>query len=128
MFVQTPVDDGSGTLEVPTNGAIVQGETGGRGSFAKIYVRPETLVPMLPAKQELTEEHQIVLCVYKCYKGKYRRDYLAKFNFDFAMVVDDLVELGLLKRNKAGSTQITTAGRNAYDGNERFPWRYNEKY
>jgi hypothetical protein len=61
----------------------------------------------------VTEKEKSILRVFRGYKpGEYRKAELARLD----TASEDLAALvgkGLLKRNSAGATQITTAGKNA---------------
>ncbi len=74
------------SLESPLilpNAAIIQGESGGRGTFARIYVAPQTLAQLLPAPQtELTEIQGVVLYCLKGYKSNYRRPEAERYGVD----------------------------------------------
>ena len=112
MFGANPVDDG-GPLPIPPNGAIVTLTMGGgHPVLATIHVRPETLTPMLPAGPEVSDRDRWILAVFGGLKSFARPEYLSRGGVQDPEI-DSLVSRGLLKRNRAGATQITTAGKNA---------------
>lgn len=109
-FGANPVDDGE-DLPIPPNGAIVTiTQGGGQPTIAHVYVRPETLTPLLPAGPDVTARQAAILAVYVGYRSAYRREYLPGVTPD---EIDGLVAGEYLKRNRAGSIRITVAGKNA---------------
>jgi hypothetical protein len=106
------VDTDDKAYQIPPNGAIVRGSIGG-SVYASVEVHPATLAPMLPAKATLTDKERSILCAFRSLKsGPYRQDALRQADAA-SEDLNALVERGLLKRNAAGSTQITTEGKNA---------------
>jgi hypothetical protein len=91
---------------IPPGIAVITGTSGGRGNFARVTLHPSNIAALLPAKTEITAEQRNMLESYVSLKPAYRPKYSAES-------IQALVELGLLKQNKAGATQITTAGKNA---------------
>ena len=89
--------------------AVITGSSGGRGTFAHIALHPSNIAAMLLPKAEITPEQKSILESYATIKPAYRPKYAPSS-------IQALVEMGLLKQNKAGATQITTAGKNAYRG------------
>lgn len=87
--------------------AVITGTSGGQGNFAHITLHPSNIATMLPAKTDITAEQKSILEAYATLKPGYRPKYAPSS-------IQALVEMGLLKQNKAGATQITTAGKNAY--------------
>lgn len=94
---------------IPPGIAVITGTSGGRGNFARITLHPSNIAALLPAKTEITAEQRDMLESFVSLKPAYRPKYSAES-------IQALVELGLLKQNKAGATQITTAGKNAVRG------------
>lgn len=100
--------------EIPVNGALIKGsEGGGHPTMARVYVRPETLAPMLSSVPVLCPEEIAALWCHRALKGGSYRSEALKEHCVTLEHVDRLVEAGLLKRNSAGATQITTEGKNA---------------
>jgi hypothetical protein len=97
---------------LPPGGAVVQGSIGYPRTFARILLHPTNLVPLLPPKPELSDRQQRIMRMYNGYTSAYRKEELTRMKVTPAEI-DDLVAKGLLSRNKAGATQITTAGKNA---------------
>lgn len=112
----SPVDLGDERIAIPPNGAVVKGTRGYPRTFATIYAHPDAFGRMLPSGEpadELTDADQQALYCFRAIKGgEYRREEMARRNVTDA-TVDSLVARGYLKRNRAGATQITTAGKNA---------------
>jgi hypothetical protein len=69
---------------------------------------------MLPTRGEQVSKVELdaLYCHHAITGGQYRRDELARRAVP-AETVDALVSRGLLARNRAGATSITTAGKNA---------------
>lgn len=115
-----PIDTGE-RVDIPVNGAIVKGSTGGNApTFARITVHPDNLAKLLPSgdEPELSETMLKALAVYRSIKGGHRAEYLKRYGVTDADV-DMLVSDGYLKRNRAGATSITTLGKNAVGNRHR---------
>jgi hypothetical protein len=113
-----PVDNDHRPWVLPPDGVAVKGSSGYGTTFAQLYVTPtselaQARTPIAATAHEPTPKVELdALYAHGCLKGgQYRRDHLARKGVP-AAVVDDLVTRGLLKRNKAGATTITTEGRN----------------
>lgn len=107
----TQVADSGKTIPVAPGFVVIDGQIGGgRPTSASLTVHPTTMVPLLPAPVELTESEASALRAFGYKSGPYRQDALRNVP---PSVLDGLVSRGLLSRNKAGATQLTTAGRNA---------------
>lgn len=78
-------------------------------------VASAAIAALTPGKAPLGEMEKLVLCVYSGIKGGYRTEYLDKIP-NAGGIVESLVACRMLKRNKAGATQITTEGKNAIEG------------
>lgn len=105
------VDNDQNYYPIPKNGAVIKGLEGGQ-VYANVYVAPETIAPMLPAKPEVTDDEQSILYAYSALKsGPYRKEQIDRVK-NSAQVIDGMVTKGWLKRNAAGSVQITTDGKN----------------
>lgn len=110
-----PVDNDHGRYELPANGVAVRGSRGGGHPVYATLLVPASMVDrMLPAPgADLTETEREALSIFKGYKGgAYRRDALNRANVT-PEIIDGLVSKGLLSRNRAGATAITTDGKNA---------------
>lgn len=113
---ENPVDNDQNEYPLPPNGVAITGFRGGTSpTSARLHI-PTTMVSRIITagpREALPPVELHALYAHGCLKsGEYRRDHLRRHGVS-ASLVDDLVERGLLKRNAAGSTQITTAGRNA---------------
>jgi hypothetical protein len=108
------------TLTVLANMAIIKGESGGRGHYARIKVAPLTLAKFLSTPQmELSDNEKIVLACMKRLKSSYRlheaqRVGVAEPSYYAALAT--LKEKKLVKISSNGAAQITTEGKNALSG------------
>lgn len=110
-----PVDNDEQQYPLPPNGAAIKGSIGGSHPvFAQIYIPAAMRSKILTAAVEPVPKVELdaLYCHGRIKGGAYRRDELRRREVP-ARVVDDLVARGLLARNRAGATSITTAGRNA---------------
>lgn len=119
ILSNSPVDSSNEDIPIPPNGAVIRGTRGHPRTFARIYAHPNaTGSYLLPegnatAPELLSEvEQQAIYCFAAIKGGEYRRDEMRRRNVT-TETVDSLVERGYLKRNRAGSVQITTKGKNA---------------
>jgi hypothetical protein len=113
---QVDVDDRK--HPIPPGGAVIVGSTGGRGDFATLHVHPSNLARMLPAKTELTERQQDILeqwCSLSSAGRKTQWEYGRAVKPTDAEI-NELVRLGMLKRNKAGAISATVEGHNNRKG------------
>ena len=93
--------------------AVIKGHEGGsRPVCATVYLHPDNVVKLLPAKPTLTERELLVLGTFNYKGGSYRKAEQARLNVTEAELAD-LVRKGLISRNRAGACQLTTAGKNA---------------
>ncbi len=112
-FNSKPVDVDDKEYSIPPNGAVILGsEGGGRPVYATIYVNPETLAPILPAKSGVSDKQKKILDTFVSLKSSYRKEEQMRIGVKPGEI-DELVQKGLLKRNRAGSTSITVTGKNA---------------
>lgn len=116
MFnTSNPVDLDDRPYTLPVDGVAITGSRGGgHPVWATVYVPASAAERMLPGPREAlpTAERDALYCHKAITGGAYRRDELRRRNVG-PDTIDALVLRGLLKRNKAGSVQITTAGKNA---------------
>lgn len=113
-YAPTMLDKASMTdnrVRLPVGVVAVRGEVGHR-VYLQLYAHPDTLTGLLPASVDLTPEERKVLAAFRGIKSSYRGPYLQGKEH----LISSLVARGFLKRNKAGATQITTAGKNACEG------------
>ena len=113
MFNPSNAVDLDGTERpILPNMAVIHGSEG-ESVYASIEVAPATLAPMLPAAPAIDDRDMRILACYRSLKsGNYRTEALARLKCT-DLDLDRLAAMGLLKRNKAGATQITTDGKNA---------------
>ncbi len=114
MFNQSNVVDlDQKSYPLPPSGAVIKGSEGGHGGvIATLYLNPENLAKLLPAKPlELTAKQRGILYAFGAIKaGEYRKEELRRCEAKEADV-EELVKLKLLKRDGRGVT-ITTEGKN----------------
>lgn len=106
-------------IKITPNYCVISGESGGRGCFATLYVRPESMAPLLPATPEVDPMVAMACAIVKGLKSHARRECFARNGITEAHI-DAAIAAGLLSRNKAGAVAITTAGKNAAASAKRF--------
>lgn len=107
-------------------GAVFLSVQSGPKVFVTAYVHPSTFAPFLPKeKAEIPYLEKCVLFAHRAYKSSYRQEYYSEKGIsDVGTIVANLANKGYLKVNKAGSSQITTEGKNLvehYSGGGRGP-------
>jgi len=111
-----PVDNDTNSYPLPPDGAAITGvRGGGHPVWAQLHIPAAMRARVITAgpPPELPKVEMDALYCHSAIKGgSYRREELRRRKVP-ASVIDGLVERGLLKRNKAGATTITTAGLNA---------------
>jgi hypothetical protein len=118
-FGANAVDNDRSDYAIPPNCAVITGESGGRGSFARIKVAPGMLVGILPAATsvELPESSALALCVIAGIKGGHRAEYFSRAKLGAYgpenPAVVDLAARKLVSVNRGGAIMLTTDGRNA---------------
>jgi hypothetical protein len=125
MFDRTnPVDNDRNEYALPGNGAAITGSLGGgRPTYATLHIPASMTARILPtASETLPQDELDFLACYKGYTSAYRKELFAR-RPESGAVIDRLVDKGLVKRNKAGATQITTAGKNAA-GDHRVAYNF----
>ena len=118
QFVQRPVDDLDSKIKIPPDNAVIKGSEGHGPTWAMIYVHPETLTPLLPGDGDLSEREKDILGMMR-YKSFYKKE-LFQRNRVTKEEVKKLADGGYIKVNKAGSTSLTTKGKNAGNMNKHF--------
>jgi hypothetical protein len=121
---QVDVDDRK--RELPPGYVVIQGESGGRGAFATLIAHPSTFAPLLGSgdRPELSADEKTALLVIKGYTSAGRKEFFERKGWPYEKresVLNALASKGLVERNKAGATKITTSGRNAV-ADERTPY------
>ncbi len=113
-FSQTQVDSDDRQHAIPVNGvAFVGQEGGGKPTSGRLYVRPDQITKVLPPIDEtITERDRSILAIFGGIKSGYRAEYLERASVS-KNELEWLVLNGFLKRNKAGSLQITPKGKNS---------------
>lgn len=114
-----PVNSDSEDHRIPLNGAVIKG-TSGNSTFAVLYLNPDNILKVLerPAEEKnlLSERELAVVYAHRAFKSSYRKEALARVGIrepELSGIIARLVELRLISQNKAGSTAITTDGKNA---------------
>ncbi len=109
---QTSVDD-IDTVVLRPGMMVITGVSGYGPVYAIIEAHPSNLTAMLPAVPALTDREIKILRAFQSLKGgQYRQQYLRAAGINQSEI-DALEAKGLIKINKAGAGQITTAGKNA---------------
>ena len=96
--------------------AVVEAlEGGSHPTIARIVTHPSNMATLLPtANAPLSERELTVLYAFRALKGgDARKRHFAEYKIRQSEI-DALEAKGLIKSNKAGATQITTEGRNAF--------------
>lgn len=112
-----PVDLDRRRVRVPDNCVLIKGTEGHPRVMATVYASPRAVGGLLPESvtdDTTDEEQQALYCFGALTGGAGRREELARRGVRPA-TVDSLVARGYLARNSAGSTRITTRGKNARD-------------
>lgn len=112
------VDLDSGEHPLAPGFAVINGHEGGsRPVWAGLTVHPGDLAPLLPAgAPELSEDEKRALGIIAGFKGGYRADEFRRYGLEYdpaGTLLRGLERKGLVKINRAGGVQVTTAGRNA---------------
>ena len=112
-------------VKIP-EGAIFLSVQSGPKVFVTAYAAPSTFVPYLPKEKiEVSYLEKCVLFAHRAYKSSYRQEYYNEKGIsDVGPLIASLAVKGFLKVNKAGSSQITTEGKNLvehYSGGGRGP-------
>lgn len=122
-----------GTLTLRENMAIVTGEHGGRGSFARLFLHPTNMATLLPSNDtELSENEKYALKYISIYNSSGRKQAFREKGFGTYSaqhpLVKSLAEKGLLKIS-GRAVRITTDGRNVAQGlNYKYESYSNFKY
>ena len=110
-FETTTIDRlANGQYAIPPNGAVVKGVTGGH-TWLQVYVRPDTMAPLLPPAAKASDGQLAYLFLLKSVVPSYRKEAIARVGVT-VQDIDSCVAAGWAKRNKAGATSITTEGKN----------------
>lgn len=109
------VDLDSTSYKIPNNVAVIKGSQGNDRVFATLYLAPGNVIKALPASVELDERLRWILYGFKGLTSAGRKyEYETNNDKPSANDLKTLVDMGLLKQNKAGSCQITTEGKNCF--------------
>jgi hypothetical protein len=106
---------------IPPNFAVIKGhEGGGKPVYAYITIRPDMMVPWLPtATNKLSPRLQWILSTLCMYTSAGRKSEFNQYNRIAPTESEylQLIDLGFIKRTKAGAISVTTEGKNARVGN-----------
>jgi len=110
---------GGSKVSIPSGGAVIAGSSGGRGSFATIYVTPANVAKLIEEEdgEELSKHEDIVLYLLRGIKSGYRAEEMERRGVPGGYsvrnpIILSLVEKGLAKANSAGAIQVTLKGKN----------------
>lgn len=109
------VDNDDRAYALPPNGVAIMGSTGGgKPTMARLHIPASMVSRIITAGpvEALPTDQLTALAIFTGYKASYRAEELARYKVP-ASTLDTLVAAGLLKRNRAGATSVTTAGQNA---------------
>lgn len=96
---------------IPPNGAVIVATEGGNHPVhGWIYVHPQSIAPILPGGADTTERQRSILKLWG-YISSYRKEEMRHMKVT-DKEIDELVKMGMLKKNKRGATSITTKGKN----------------
>ena len=104
-------------LPVPPNKAVVIGESGGRGNYARMYVNPKSMNLLIDDGEDhdLSEDERKALEIIASIKGGYRqREFERERIGDYSAsnpLIQSLEGKDLVKINRKGSIQVTTKGK-----------------
>jgi hypothetical protein len=103
---------------VPSGSVVIAGESGGRGNFLRLYIRPEDVGELMPSPDDdivLTQDEKMALDVIGGIKSGYRSDSFRRKGLgEYSVenpIVESLMEKGLVK-SIGGGIRITTQGKN----------------
>lgn len=116
MFTKNTVDDDDSVNPIPPNGAVITGESGGRGHFAHILVHPSNFAALaLPEGEALLPKEQKALNAIGSLTSAGRKDEFQRAGLGAYgpenPLVKRLAELGLVKI-QGRNVSITTLGKN----------------
>lgn len=120
MFSSPAVDKSNVDVNLPDGKFALKGSNG-NFNYIKLYANASTLTELCPQKNvdtELTDIEREVLWAHVNRTSAYRKQHYYDHKITAAqleLALDSLVGNGLIKRNKAGATSITTDGRNTLE-------------
>jgi hypothetical protein len=126
----TSAVDRGGRYAVPSNGAVISGEYGGRGSFARLYVHPDNVAGLIEtdSTEELSEDEKYALTYIKIFNSQGRKDAFRDKRLGVYGVTNPLVQSlaskGLVKA-RGRAVVITTKGKNVVQG---LPRKYEQTW
>jgi hypothetical protein len=118
IFQARPVDEPGGRSRLPPGFiALTSGMTG----IWHLHVHPENAAKFLPEAAEVTPRQKWILYTFNALTSAGRKNEWdrAGRHAPHPEELQELLDRGLLKANKAGAMQITTDGKNVFRGLER---------
>lgn len=104
----TIVDDCDHEFEFPSHIAIVKGEHGDCGNYAKILIHPDGPISVPEVEDEQEDRIYRLLKIYKSTSGKKREKWLIGMH---AMDLRDAMKLGLIQIFSNGGAKVTKRGK-----------------
>jgi hypothetical protein len=120
------VDNDTNSYPIPSNFAVIKGHSGGsKPVYAYITVRSDMIVPWLNAGGSgLSPRLQWIVDTVCTYTSAGRKNEFNQYGRIAPREEEwlKLIELGLIKRTKAGAISITTEGKNARTSGNGISW------
>ncbi len=113
MHHAAPVDYAD-SLALAPGFAAIHGSIGHK-ALLSLVIHPDNAARFLPEKKELSPRVRWILYCYDGLNPRGRKNEFERHGAPLASELNALVAAGYLKTNKAGASQITTAGKNALD-------------
>jgi hypothetical protein len=109
------VDLDTNTYDMRPGFAVISGSMGYPRTFATMYLHPENMAKYLPAAPQVSDRDRTILDQFNGLTSAGRKDEWSRYpqSRPTETELNSLVSRGLLARNAAGATRITTAGKNA---------------
>lgn len=114
-FERRQVDLDTNEYDMRAGLAVISGSTGHPRTFATLYLHQDNFARFLPAAPEISERDRTILAQFRSLTSAGRKDEWSRYPQSRPTETElvSLVSRGLLSRNAAGATKITTAGKNA---------------
>lgn len=114
-FEQRQIDLDQNEYDMRPGMAVISGSIGHPRTFATLHLHPDNMAKYLPAAPAVSERDRTILKQFSGLTSAGRKDEWNRYpeTAPSAVELDSLVSRGLLSRNKAGATKITTDGKNA---------------
>lgn len=111
------VDNDTSSRPLAPGFAVIHGSQGDK-VYASLTLHPSNVAALLPAKSDLTDRQRDLLNCYAGLTSAGRKDHWERRGGKKPTEAElvELVNLGMVTRNKAGAVSITTKGRNNRSG------------